>query len=361
MTTTIASLDPQTAYPDAIAVAEMFVDHTYQRDEDTPRTHRLAADWDRRLIGVLEISDRGPDHHPRYAVIDGQHRFQAAKHRDPAAVLVANVHTGLTVADEADLFYKLNHQRRQPSTWDHWRARRAAGDPDVLAIETVVTGHRLTVDMSPADRCVACVAALEKVVRLGGTDLLDVTLDVITAVWDGRRDSLDAPIIGGLALILHHLAGGIDHARLTRCLIDTVPGQVRSKALTLAELTNGTRPTLTALAIMTFYNKGARRSIEVTSRTFGGGSINARSQVRTPKPAPDTQAPACAPQPAPTAFAHLPTSITSGPRPHLYTDDQADAVTQLAGHADAEIAAQLGISPRTVRRIRADLNLGASA
>jgi hypothetical protein len=57
---------------------------------------------------VIEVSDRGSDEQPRYAIVDGQHRYAAAKLRDPNAVLVANIHTGLTARDEAHLFYEID-------------------------------------------------------------------------------------------------------------------------------------------------------------------------------------------------------------------------------------------------------------
>ncbi|OKH62363.1 hypothetical protein EB74_16965 [Mycobacterium sp. SWH-M5] len=345
MTTTPINLAHPGVYPDVISVAEMFVDHTYQRDANMSRVRRLAAHWDRRLAGLLEVSDRGPHNHPRYAVIDGQHRYEAARLHDCTAVLVAQVHTGLTVADEARLFDTLNRQRKQPTRWDTWRARRAAGDPAVTAIETIAATHGLEVHMSPSDGCVACTATLEKIVKLGGTDLLDSTLRLVAAVWDRRRDSLDAPIIGGLSLILHHLAGDIDHERLTTALLDTAPHHIKSKANAIAEYTNGTKPTLTAIAVMAFYNKRHGRKIEVTTRTFGGGSINARST----RPAAVTEHGG--------QMDIRPTEVASQAPAGLYTDADAEAVDGMAHRPTSEIAATLGLSPRTVRRIRADLGL----
>ncbi|WP_198344633.1 DUF6551 family protein [Mycobacterium dioxanotrophicus] len=358
MTTTPTNLAHRDIYPDAVAVGEMFVDHTYQRDADMARVRRMAQQWDRRLAGMLEVSDRGPHAVPRYAVIDGQHRYEAAKLHDRAAVVVAQVHTGLTVADEAILFDKLNRQRKQPNRWDSWRARRAAGDSIVTTIETIARHHGLTVDMSPTDGCVACTAALEKITRLGGTALLDSTLRLIAAVWSGQRDSLDAPIVGGLALILHHLASDIDHERLTAALLDVQPHQIKSKVNNIAELTHGTKPTLTALAIIAFYNKRGGRRIEVTTRSFGGGSVNARS-TRHSAAQPQSDALRAQSRSYEGAPQFLPPQAL--PPVPTYTDAQAEAVDAMGDQPEADVAAALGLSARTVRRIRADLGLGVSA
>ena len=82
MTTTVdvtpAAVAVRGTYIDAVAVDELFVDHSYQRPLDTARARQLARTWDRRLAGVVEVSDRGAGQAPRYAIIDGQHRWAAA-------------------------------------------------------------------------------------------------------------------------------------------------------------------------------------------------------------------------------------------------------------------------------------------
>ena len=118
MTTTVdvtpAAVAVRGTYIDAVAIDELFVDHSYQRPLDTARARQLARGWDRRLAGVVEVSDRGASQAPRYAIIDGQHRWAAAQLLEPAPMMVATIHEGLAVADEAALFDRLNRERRDP-------------------------------------------------------------------------------------------------------------------------------------------------------------------------------------------------------------------------------------------------------
>lgn len=262
-------------YVTAVRVDEVFADPTYQRILDVPRARKIAAAWDRRLAGIIEVSGRGPDTVPRYAVMDGQHRWAATRYLTDPPVLVANVHSGLTVAEEAALFDKLNRERRRPDTWDHWRARKAAGNHTVLAIETICEKHDLTIDPTPKDGFIACVSTLEKIVKLGDNDtvLLDDTLKLIAMVWDNRRDGLDAPIVHGIALILYHLAKQVDMERLVNTLFDILPRQLKTQAAALRELSPGTLPVCTVIAIMTLYNKNPGRKLLVSNRTFGGSGI----------------------------------------------------------------------------------------
>jgi len=263
-------------YVTAVDVTDVFTDATYQRPLDEARARNIAQAWDRRLAGILEVSDRGETTMPRYAVIDGQHRWAAAQHAG-IGVMVANVHTGLTVADEAKLFDRLNRERRRITTWDHWHARKAAGDPDVTAIETAVAAAGLVIDTSPKSGHVRCTAALEKLHTLGGPDLVKQTLQLIVDVWGRDLIGFDAHIVGGLGLILHYLAADLDLIRLTEALLDVVPRQLKSKATGLRDITTGAMPKLVAIAVMTLYNNRPGRKILVSTRTFGGTARNAHS------------------------------------------------------------------------------------
>jgi hypothetical protein len=269
------------AYIDVVRVDEMFIDPSYQRPADMGRARKLAANWDRRLSGVIEVSDRGQGQQPRYAVIDGQHRWQAARIRDPHAQLVASIHEGLSVADEARLFDRLNRERRRPSTWDHWHARKGAQDPDVLAIETVVTEMGLRIDPAPREGNVRCIATLEKLAALGGADLVRETLGLIVGVWDLRIDAYDAPLVHAIGLIQHHLRERIDPERLTDTLLGAVPLALKTHTAALGATLTGTAGVRMAITIMVLYNQNRRvqgSRVLVSARSFGGGARNARSR-----------------------------------------------------------------------------------
>ena len=260
----------------ALPAEQLFVDHTYQRDLDMPRAKKMAKDWDRRMVGILDVADRGDKENPRYAVIDGQHRWAAAALLEECATLVCNVHTGLAVEDEAELFDRLNRERRRITTWDHWHARRAAGDKTVRDIERAVKALGLQVDPAPRLGNVRCTATLEKLHGLGGVKLIDQTLRTITEVWGRDVAGFDAPIVHGLGMVYHYL-DGLDPARLHRALLDVLPQQLKAQAVALRQMTTGTTPKLMAIAVMAQYNKHPGRKMLVSTRTFGTTSTNAHS------------------------------------------------------------------------------------
>ena len=167
------------------------------------------------------------------------------------------MHTGLTLAEEAALFDRLNRQRRAPTTWDHWFARRASKDETVEKIEKAVAAVGLKIDPAPKDGNVRCTSTLEKLAALGGRKLVEETLRLVVDCWGKRLDAYDAPIVHGLGLVLHYLDAPIDRARLWESMLDIMPRQLKTQALALRDMTNGSQPKLVAVAVMTLCNRRA--------------------------------------------------------------------------------------------------------
>lgn len=244
-------------YVMALNIDEIFADLSYQRVLDVPRVRRIGDTWDRRLAGILEVSDRGENHTPRYAVLDGQHRWAAAKYLTEPPILVANVHEGLSLADEAALFDKLNRQRKQITTWDHWRARRTAGDQLVSSIEKTVTKHGLRIsEQSGTDGVIACISTLEKIANSAqGFDLLDATLHLLITAWGTERGAYDAPIVAGLANVIAAFNERLDADRIIHAMAQIPPRRIGYQAKALRETTPGSMAKLAAIVMLNLYNK----------------------------------------------------------------------------------------------------------
>jgi len=222
----MAIVDAANAYIAAVPVTEVFADSTYQRDLDVARVKQMAAQWDPRLVDVIDVSDRGEGTHPRYAVIEGQHRWAAARLRNPSDVIVARVFTSLTVPQEAQLFHDIDTKRRKLTTWDRWKARRASGDPVVAAVEATVVRAGLVVDEQFKDGHVRCTSTLEKIANgAGGHGLLKDTLRILRNTWGDQRAAYAGALVGGMALFLHTFEAHAEFndERLVDALIDLTP------------------------------------------------------------------------------------------------------------------------------------------
>ncbi|MFB7837876.1 DUF6551 family protein, partial [Streptomyces sp. NPDC056056] len=174
----------------------------------------------------------------------------------PHAVLVANVHTGLSVTQEAILFAEIDAKTKNLCTWDRWRSRRAAGEPVVLDIEEAARTAGFSIAMAPKDGNIRCVAALERVYRLGGVQLLGEALQMIAHMWGRGADSADAAIVVGLARLLHTYRDDLDYRHLGEVLVAMVPRQIKARAQALREAENGEIGKLAAKYLITTYNTG---------------------------------------------------------------------------------------------------------
>ncbi|MCZ1075065.1 DUF6551 family protein [Rhodococcus sp. A5(2022)] len=243
-------------YIDVIPVGAMFADPTYQRELDHRRAERMARDWNRRLVGVLEVSDRGEDTAPRYAIINGQHRWAAARTVDADMQLAATVHTGLTPEGEAKLFFDIDAKTRQLTTWDRWHARSAAGDATVTAIERIAAECGLAVTQDPGPKNLQCCAALERIWNRSAPEVLADTLVLVLDVWPGDESAKKAVVIEGIALVLDKYALDLDSRRLADAMSDITPRQLHARARDLQDSgTKGTFPMLIARVLVTAYNR----------------------------------------------------------------------------------------------------------
>lgn len=254
---------PET-YVSAIRVDELFVDATYQRDCDVNRARHIARTWDPRLAGVLDVADRGftPGVAERYAVINGQHRWRAAQFLDPTMSLVCNIHTGLSRDDEARLFYDIDARTKNLNSWDRWKARRAAGEPVVTAIDAIAAGLGLVVAQGQGRNRVHCYAALEFLYGRCIPETVYDVLEFVGDIWPGAKDMYAAPIIKGIGLLLFDYAADLDTGRLADALSEMTPGQLVARAHELkATQPSAGIPKLVTVAAIHAYNRAGRTKL----------------------------------------------------------------------------------------------------
>lgn len=257
----------QTTYVTAIRVDDLFADPLYQRELDTNRARSMSLRWDPSLVGVIDVSDRGdgtPSDAPRYAIINGQHRWRAAIFLDPTMSLVCNVHTGLTVADEAKLFKEIDERTKKISTWDRWKARRAAGDPTVLAIDTMAESIDLVVTNAPGVNHIQCCAALEFIYDRCLPEIVLEVLTLVNDLWPNDPKRHNPAILKGLALALFDYSDRLDDGRFADALSEVTPNQLIARAHELkAALPAAGIPKLVTHAAITAYNRASGRGTRI--------------------------------------------------------------------------------------------------
>ena len=241
-------------YVTALPVGALFADGTYQRDLDPHRVARMIKAYDAALVGIIEVSAREGG---RYAILDGQHRWAMTKDvmfEAESPHIACRVHSGLTVDEEAALYHRLNTTRKQLTGWDRWKARRGAGDADVAAIEKACIGAGWTVSYRGKRGHITCTAALEKVYKVGGANLITYILSIITSAWGDDPEGPGSGTIQALGHLVGSYGEDLDRQRLIGSLSGIVPRQLNARAAAAREVHKGTIDKLTAHVIVEEYN-----------------------------------------------------------------------------------------------------------
>jgi hypothetical protein len=182
-------------------------------------------------VGELVVSRRDSGEH---AVVDGQTRAAAIRELAAAGQIPGQVpclvYSGLTQADEASLFVRLQRERRGMHSYERFRAAVVAGEPEAVAIKALCDrlGYRLGQQATE----LSAVSALENVYRRGSA-VLERTLLLLRSAW-GEEYMPSGDVLRGLGRLLD-TTGGIEDEQLAARLKPLTPGYVKRLALEAAE------------------------------------------------------------------------------------------------------------------------------
>src|SRR5690349_10802536 len=123
------------------------LDSRYQRDLDEKRANGMASAIVDDLLGVPVLSRRKSG---TVIAIDGQHRITSLQKAGRNEPILCQVHEGLSLQEEADLFLKLNGQRVAVGKYDKFKASIVAKDPQALSIEKIVSDAGLRITRGPS-------------------------------------------------------------------------------------------------------------------------------------------------------------------------------------------------------------------
>ena len=210
-----------------IGVNKLKVDLNYQRViRSKTAVKKIADNFDENLLNVIEVSAREDG----YYIIDGQHRFEAAK-LNGVKSMVCKVNENLSPEQEAEMFVKLNGVKKI-TTMNKLKARLYAGDSKIIQLDRVVkeSGFTLAFDTSTGKRKISSVAPLEKTLDTFGEKGLKDLLYIVRESFDGTRKSLSIYALDGLYLFFKDHYEELDVEFLIKRLKESGIDQISSKA-----------------------------------------------------------------------------------------------------------------------------------
>lgn len=198
-----------------IRVGYLKVDPAYQRDLNMARAKLMALNWSDEKSGNPQVSRRMDG---SYYLIDGQHRRAACELANgPDKKLACKVHHGLTLAEEAEIFYATNKDVVKPRPTDNFRAALVAGHMAETQVNNVLAELNLSVGKAASTNVVGAVTAVMRIYDQIGDDGLFNTLSVLIAAWGREATTWDADMMQAVARLIHD-APDLDYVMLPKVL-----------------------------------------------------------------------------------------------------------------------------------------------
>jgi len=245
----------------SINTKELNVDYLYQRDIDLKRVKRIAKNYDPCLVNPIKVSLRDG----KYYIFDGQHTVSAEKMvrgKGKDVVVECKVFTGLSRADEMELFVAQNGESSGVKINDRMKALFNFGDRDVVNMVNAASEAGVRVDFSSgtAMNKVTALSALTKVyMRRTNNEFIEI-LTVLRQSWDGISESFTRELLLGMDKFYEHYYGKFKKQDLVSSLSKVTPNAIirEGKSLNSSVTSNITYARL----ILRTYNTNRRNKLE---------------------------------------------------------------------------------------------------
>lgn len=190
------------------AVEQLSVDDRYQRSLESGHSirliRRIAANWDWGLCQPLYVARRSDG---KLYVVDGQHRWAAAKLRGDVWQLPCVVRSFESTEQEAAAFVALNQERTPLSALQIFRAAVASGDPEACGIAAAIEDAGLTLATTSnnqlcAKSAVGNIGGLRTCWRMHGKATLVACLGVLRDAYPDQVLRYAGSIFPGIVALI---------------------------------------------------------------------------------------------------------------------------------------------------------------
>lgn len=143
-----------------------------------------------------------------YAVIDGQHRLQAARALPAVTEVPCYIVDAADSARQASTFLAVNTTHRAVKAIEKFRAGLAAGDKQIVSLQRIVdqVGIKMISNKVQAPMTTASISTLLSLHRSAGPEPLRKALSAIATAWPAEREAFSEQFVRAVTLVFQ--AGG---------------------------------------------------------------------------------------------------------------------------------------------------------
>ena len=183
-----------------IPIKDLVSNQEYQRPLSETHILKAIEEFDVYQINPVKVSRRDGINY----VFDGQHTIEivACKSGSRETPVWCMVFEELQYQEEAHIFAEQQKHVKSLVPYEVFNAHLEAGDNKQIMISGLVQSYGLTVSGAKRPGQVCAVSALEYIYDQFGSHILDKTLRLLLATWEGENNSLSANMLKGAARIL---------------------------------------------------------------------------------------------------------------------------------------------------------------
>lgn len=249
---------------DWLPINALIVDQRYQRDAkrkvSLDHVIKIAEAFSWRYFQPPTVAPIGGG---QYAILDGQHRFDACRLVDGIDKVPCYIVEAPEIRDQAKTFVAVNTTRMAVNSCQLFHAKVAAGDPDALHVKAVLDEAGLSVPRNSLNRGdikpmqTLATGQILKLLHLYGDRPVKSALGVLVDAYRETPGHFRATLISGLVeLFVVNEDREVDRARLARFFASSDAAEFEKAAQAYRAHFGGTTAAAIRAAITRFYNKG---------------------------------------------------------------------------------------------------------
>lgn len=238
-----------------IPIKNLVSNQDYQRALSDLHVKRAVENFDPYQINPVKVSRRDGINY----VFNGQHTIEiiAEKTGSRDTAVWCMIFDDLEYAHEADIFANQQKYVKRLTPYEIFTANIEAENEAQMTIKALVESYNLFLTPNKIAGGVCAVSTLEYIYNKFGYHILDATLRLCIATWEGDVNSLTANILKGIAKLIVAYEEELDEVlfkeKLGRC-------SIREITRSASERSNGSLGY--AEAMLDIYNKRLRAPLQ---------------------------------------------------------------------------------------------------
>ena len=183
-----------------IPIKNLVSNQDYQRPLSESHIRKALEEFDVYQINPVKVSRRDGINY----VFDGQHTIEivASESGSRETPVGCMIYDDLKYTEEAHIFADQQKHVKNLVPYETFIAHIEAGDEKQKMIEATVKSYGLNITNSQAINGICAISTLEKIYDRYGQKILDSTLRLAIATWEGETNSLSGNVLMGIAKII---------------------------------------------------------------------------------------------------------------------------------------------------------------